>query len=238
LFVRPRTTSIASNVHEEARAGERLRLEQCGDGAGKFRRFEHAPHADFAARLIAARRSEDRDPVLLQLPYVAPIGRVLPHLAVHRWGDRERALAGKAECREEVVSEAVRHLREEVGGGRRDEDQILIPRERNVPHAVGHARVPHVRVHGMAGQGLHGRRRDEAAGRFGHGDVHFHIAFSETPDELCALVGRNAAGYAEQDFFSRRISHVALFASRAASVNHPVSQRVSGHGKHFPRLVR
>ena len=52
---------------------------------------------------------------------------VLPHLAVHRGRDHERAFARDAERREQVVGQPVGELGEKVGGCRRDDDRVRRP---------------------------------------------------------------------------------------------------------------
>ena len=207
-----------SGRHEHAHAGERLGREQGHDRFGDLGRFEHPAHADLAARLVAAPGAEDRHAVVSQLPNVALVRGVLPHLPVHRGCDGKRAFACQTERREQVVAEAVRDFREEVRGCRRDDDEGLVARERDVRHAVAHARIPHAGVDGLPRESLHGGGRDEPARRLRHHDVHFYLTFGETADELRTLVGGDSTGHAKQDLFSCSISHVATRGCRACAV--------------------
>ena len=126
----PRTGSIASNVGP-AVISTRLPAQQLGrerrpHGLGRSPSgFEHAAHADLAARLVAARRARgSRRRRARRLRDVALRRRVVPHLPVHRRRDEQRALAREAQRREQIVGEAVRELGDEIGGGGRDDDRV------------------------------------------------------------------------------------------------------------------
>ena len=215
----PRTGSIASKVGP---AVTMTRVPASAlEGRYGFRdlvRFNHAAHARFATGLIAARRANDRNPVRGKLRHVAARCGVLPHLAIHGGRDKKRAFARKAQGREQVIGQAVDEFCNEVRRGGGDDDRILVTRELDVPHVVRHARVPHVREDRVAGECLHGDRRDKGASRFGH----HHLDVDTLGDERAAkhrgLVGRDPARYAEQDFFLCCISHVAPSIKERESV--------------------
>ncbi len=142
----PRTVSIASKVGPAVtstlRPASLLGREEVLHGFQQLLGLEHAAHADLAARLVAGRGAEDRDAIAAQQGDVALRRGVVPHLAVHRGGDEERAVAREARRREQVVGEAVGELGEEVGARGRDHDRIRPARELDVRHAVGEARDP------------------------------------------------------------------------------------------------
>ena len=74
-------------------------------------------------------------------------------------------------------------------------------------HTVGHARVPHVGVHRLAGERLKRRRRYEAAGCLGHHDAHVRAGLDEKARQLSRLVGGDSAGDPEQNALSGNIGH-------------------------------
>ena len=71
--------------------------------------------------------------------------RVVPHPAVHRGRHDHRTACGEQERREEVVGDAVRRLRQNVGGGGRHHDGRRTLRERYVLDRLGTLRVEQVR---------------------------------------------------------------------------------------------
>jgi ABC-type glutathione transport system ATPase component len=101
-----------------------------------------------------------------------------------------------------TTGEAMRQLGHEVGRGRRDQDQLAIARKLDVAHRVVHARVPQIAPHRLAGQRLHGGRADKARRRLGHGHAHVRAVLDQQARELRSLVGRDAAGNAEQNAFA------------------------------------
>src|SRR5260221_12718347 len=93
---------------------KRLWAERTRDFGQYLRWLEHPPHAAFAVRMVTFRRTEDADPIGAQALDVTLRRRVLPHLHVHRGRDHERAAARDVQRREQVVTQAVRKLRETI----------------------------------------------------------------------------------------------------------------------------
>ncbi len=187
--------------------GKSLGAERHRDFGEDLLGLEHPAHATFAVGVVAFRRAEYADAVGAQALHVALRRRVLPHLHVHRRRDHEGAAARKAKRREQVVAESVRDLGEEIGRCGRDHDDVPVARELDVAHAVGHARVPHVRVHRLAGERLQRRRRDEATRRLGHDDAHVGAGLDEKARQLGRLVGGDSAGDPEQNPLSGNVRH-------------------------------
>ena len=63
-------------------------------------------------------------PALAERGHVGLRRGVLPHLGVHRGREHDRAARGQQRVGEQVVGEAVRGLRQQVGGRRSDHDQV------------------------------------------------------------------------------------------------------------------
>jgi hypothetical protein len=73
---------------------------------------------------------------------VALVGRIRPHLPVHRRGDEQRAIARERQRAQQVVGVAIGDLREKVGRGRRDDDSAGATRQIDMPHPVVCAGMP------------------------------------------------------------------------------------------------
>ena len=182
--------------------GQHLGLEVGDDGVEDFRCFEHPSFADFATRLFATGWAEQGDAIAAQGGDVALRGRVAPHLAVHRRGEQQRAVARQRQGGEQVVGEAVGKLGKTVRRGRGDEQQVGFAGEGDVRHAVRRVRRPGVGDHRLAGERLEGQRGDEAGGSLAHRHLYGRALFDQQADEFGGLVGGNAASDAEEDVFS------------------------------------
>jgi hypothetical protein len=155
--------------------------------------------------LVARRRPGDENAVVAQELEVALRRGVLPHLHVHRRRKHQRAAPREAKRRQEIIGEPMRHLGHEVGARRRHQDQVAVARMLDVTHVVGHSAVPKVGPDRLPGQRLHGDRRDEPDCRFGHRHAHVNSAAREQAHELGSLVGRDAAGNAQKNPFTRQL---------------------------------
>ncbi len=105
----------------------------------------------------------------------------------------------------------MRQARDEVGGGRCDEDQIGPLGQFDMAHRGLGGRVEKVQVHRVPGQGLHGQRGDELCSAPGHDHTHFSALIAQAADQLSALVGRDAAADAKNDAFSIQPLHRPAF---------------------------
>ena len=163
-------------------------------------RLQHAALAGLAAGLFAGIRPPDGDAVTFEQGDVALRGGVLPHLAVHRRRDDERAGARRAQRGEQVVAQAVGDLRHHVGGGGRDQHGVGVAREVDVRHVVVHARIPQILPDRIAGQRLEGDGGDEA--RAGGSEHHVHISarLAEQAREFRRLVGSDTARHRQHQF--------------------------------------
>ncbi len=77
-------------------------------------------------------------------------------------GHDQRHRARQAQRAEQVVGVTVGEAGEEVGGRRGDQDRVGVAAEVDVRHVVGHARIPQVGPHRVAGKRLVGHRGHEA----------------------------------------------------------------------------
>ena len=208
----PRTGSIASKVgpggDQHVLAGEQLGRELRLDLLVNLLRFEHAAEPDFAAGLVAAGGAEDGDAVARELGDVALRGLVFPHLAVHRRRHQQCGIRarGTASTSRSSASPWASLARKSAEAGATT--IASAPRDSvDVRHVVGDAAVPHVGEDRLAGQRLHGRRRDEAAGGLGHHHLHVGAVLDQQAHEFGGLVGGDAAGDAEHDPPVARLCH-------------------------------
>ena len=100
------------------------------DGGDDFERLGHAPDAGFAALgHFAGVRPDDANAVGLELRQVALRRLRRPHVRIHRRRDQDRLVGREQDGGGEIVGVAARHLRHEVGGRRRDDDEVGVAGE-------------------------------------------------------------------------------------------------------------
>ena len=116
-------------------------------------------------------------------------------LAVHTVG------VGHGELIFQVVGNAVGGLGQDVGGGRRDDQQVAVARERQMLHRS----VEGLCLHGMSRERSKRERSDKFGCRLRHADAHCSTRLDQKPYELTGLVGGDAA----------RDSHCDVFGSQA-----------------------
>ena len=116
-------------------AGEALigREEPCDRGED-LGRLGHAAKPDLAAGQLAGAGADAQDAARGEGREVGLGCRVGPHLRVHRRGDQHRFVRGEKRRRGEVVGHARRHPGDQVGGRRRNDDQVGFAREADVTH--------------------------------------------------------------------------------------------------------
>ena len=91
------------------------------------------------------------------------------------------------------------HFGEEVGRGRRDDDQIGFARQADVANLVLVVQIEEFGEHALVGQGRHRQGRHELGRRTRHHRAHGGAFVAQASDEVEALIGGNAAADDEQD---------------------------------------
>ena len=123
-----------------------------------------------------------------------------------------RFIAGATSVRLSVASSVVvarssarpmRHVGDQVGGRRRDDDQVGLAREFDVAHAGSLGRGEQVGADRLAAERLGRQRRDELLRRCGHGDAHRRAALAQPANQVERLIGRDAAANDQQDARAR-----------------------------------
>jgi hypothetical protein len=156
-------------------------------------------------------RAEQAHAALLQQLQIGLGGGVAPHRLVHRRGQGNRRIGGQHQGGQQVVGDALGQARDQVGGGRGDEDQVGPARQLDMAHGGFGGRVEQVEVHRMAGEGLQGQRGDEFAPALGHHHAHFGALILESAHQFGALVGGDAATDADDDAFAIQPLHRPAF---------------------------
>ena len=150
-----------------------------------------------------------------------------------------RARRRKTKRREQIVREAVRETRDELGSRRRDDDLVGPARELDVTHRRFGRLVPEVGAHRASGDGLERQRSHELLRAARHDDLHFGAVLHEPAHEVRALVGGDAAGDAEQDLAGLR-THGADYGGglRAHQTRRCIEVFRKLHGGRWPRRAQ
>ena len=90
------------------------------------------PGARHAAGEIAFVRVDHVNAARAKLLQILLRRRMLPHVDVHGRSDDDRRFGREVKGREKIVGDALREVRENIGGGRRDEQKINSLRDGDV----------------------------------------------------------------------------------------------------------
>ena len=101
---------------------------------------------------------------------------------------------------------AVRHLGHDVGGRGRDDDQIIVARETDVPDVEFAVLVEQLDERLFPRDRADRHRRDEFLRGARHHHAHRDAALAQAADQVERLVGRDAARDDEQHASARRVS--------------------------------
>ena len=108
------------------------------------------------------------------------------------------ALRGQHDRGQQIVGHPGRQAGDRVGGRRRDDQQVGLVGQPDVPDLGLAAEVEQLPRHRRAGKRLQGQRGDELGGRVGHHHPHRRPRLDQQAAELGGLVGGDAAGDAEE----------------------------------------
>ena len=103
--------------------------------------------------------------VRAQLRDIALRRRMQPHPHVHRRGDQHPLVGREQRGRGEIVGEALRHPGQQIGGRRRDDDEIGVARQFDMAHLGFVGQREQVVVDLVAAERGGRQRRDELLGR-------------------------------------------------------------------------
>ena len=149
-------------------------------------------------RTLSARfsncRLDDLKAVALQGGKVVPGDRIVEHIGVHCRRHQFRTVTGKHGGREHIVRKPVRHLCNDVGGGRRYQHKVSPLCQRHMLHAVLKVAVEGVDHAAAVAQCLKGERGDELSGIFCHNDLHVTVHLCQTAGDICHFIGSDGTG--------------------------------------------
>ena len=137
-------------------------------------------------------------PSACELGDVAAGGRVLPHARVHGRRDQHRLVGRHQHGGWQIVGMTAGHLGEQVGGGRRDHDQVGFARQADVADLALVVEVEQLGEHALVAERADRQRRDELLRRPGHDRAHGNAALAQPADQVEALVGGDAAADDQQ----------------------------------------
>ena len=123
-------------------------------------------------RHLAFVGTDERDAVGNELREIALRRLVRPHVRVHRRRKQNFCAGGQQHRGGEIVGVTAGHLGHQVGGGRRDDDQIGFAREPDVADVEFARRIEQVGEDALADNGAGRQRRDEMLGRLGEDAAH------------------------------------------------------------------
>ena len=199
---------------------ERLRAcarEQFFDRGGDLQRLGHAAEAALAGfRHLAFVGADERDAVGDELREIALRRLVRPHVRVHRRRQQNFRAGREQHGGGEIVGVTAGHLGHQVGGGRRDDDEIGLAREPDVADVEFARRIEQVGEHALADDGAGRQRRDEMLGGLGQNAAHGEAALLQPADEIERLVGGDAAADDQQHALGVRRARSRRGAARAA----------------------
>ena len=125
---------------------------------------------------------------------LAWVAGVRPHHHVHRRRHQDRLVGGEQGGGGEIVGEAMRHLGEQVGAGRRHHDQVGLARQADMAHLGFVGQREQLLIDLVAADRGEGERRDELGAAPGQDHAEADAAIAPAPDQLQRLVGGDAAG--------------------------------------------
>ena len=120
---------------------------------------------------------------------------------------------------------AARHLGEEVGRRRRDDDQVGLARQADMADLVLVVEIEQIGEHPVVAERGDRQRRHELLRRARHHRAHRHAVLAQAAHEVEALVGGNAAADDEQDAVLSHVKHCRTRSSKALSLAHLAGAR-------------
>lgn len=130
-----------------------------------------------------------------------------PHADIHRGNEDRRLVGREQQGRGEVVRQAVRALRHEIGGRRSDHDEVRCARELDVTHFRLVGQRKEIVVDLSPAETGDGKRRDELLRRFRQDGRHNRATLAQSSYQLERLVRRDASADDQEHMFSGEMRH-------------------------------
>jgi hypothetical protein len=189
--------------HDGVLASKRAAGGQCRrDGRQNDRRLRQPSGAELATGHGSFIRRHDQHAAFGQTGEVGLGGSVLPHAHIH-CRRRQHALVGcQQQGSRQVIGQARRHFRQNIGAGRHHRHQIGGARQLDMAHFAFIGEREQLRIDLLAGQRLQRERGDELRAGFCQHGCDTAAGFGQQPDQFQRLIRRDAAGDDEEEFFS------------------------------------
>ncbi len=173
-------------------ATERTRAERGRNGGEDLGGLGHAAGAELAAGHLALVRADHERAVGLNGREIAARRRVVPHAHVHCRREKHALVGGEEEGAGEIVRLPAGELRDQVGGGGRDDDEVGAPRELDVAHLGLGGEVEEGAARPFPGEGGDCQGSDELRAASGEDRHDPGAGLLQEADELEGLVGGDA----------------------------------------------
>ncbi len=186
------------------------------DRAKNSLRLAHAAGPIFPAGHVPLLGADEERAVRSQALDVAARRGMKPHAQVHRRREQHALVGGEQQRRREIIGETIGGARQHIRCRRRDDDEIGLARQSDVPHLAFQRRAEEIGMDGSPGKGGEGQLGDEFFARGRQHDAGRSAGLTHPADELERLVGRDPTADDEQNTLardgSRRLetSHAAL----------------------------
>ena len=163
-------------------------------GGGDFQGLRHPADAGLVGfGHLAGIGSDHGDAVAPKLQHVAAGGGVVPHQGIHRRRQQDRPVGRKQDGAGEIVGVSLRHLRHQIRGRRRHDDQVAVARETNMPGVELALGIEQIGVDALMRQRARRQRRDELLRGLGQHAADVDAPLLQPPDQVQRLVGGDAA---------------------------------------------
>gem|GEM_PF-6828940 len=116
---------------------------------------------------------------------------------------------------------AVRHLGHQIGGRGCDDDQVAFARQPDMADILFILARKQVEIDVGGGKRADGKRGDELLRASGHDRADAGAAFAQAPDQVKALISRNAAGDDQENALARQ-------CHRVPALGPPSSRQLAG----------
>ena len=122
--------------------------------------------------------------------------RIFIHTGIHRRADDDRCLRCQQSRRKQIVSQAMRHFRQNIGSSRSHYKNIGPIGKSDMLDIEFLIAVPHRRRNSVAADFFKGQWCDELLGMLGHNDTHLGPLLAQTADQIDSFINGDTAGNA------------------------------------------
>ena len=191
--------AVRSCGHDDVFARQVLVGQRHGRGLDDVRGLGQPALPLIAAGQIPVRGIDDLVPPFAQRLQIRLRRGMGVHVHVHGRGDHDRGARDQQHRGQQIVGDPMRQLGQQVGRGRRDQNQVRGIRQPDVSDFGFLSQVERVRGDRVAGQGLQGERGNELLRVPGHHHADGRLGLHQQTDDLGRFIRRDAAAHAQHD---------------------------------------